>query len=52
MGCNLDQHRNWDHGVFVPLKLLYPDADVPVLEMSMLKSLNAEVWITLLNVVL
>ena len=41
--CNLDDQRGWDHGVFVPLKLLYPAADIPVVELSMLKSLDAQV---------
>lgn len=27
--------RNWDHGVFVPLLLLYPEAQVPVLQVSL-----------------
>ena len=43
LSCNLDSERGWDHGVFVPLKLLYPAADITVIEMSMLKSLSAEV---------
>ncbi len=43
LSCNFDSKRGWDHGVFVPLKLLYPDADIPIVEMSMLKSLSAEV---------
>ncbi|KAL3158873.1 hypothetical protein ABBQ32_011589 [Trebouxia sp. C0010 RCD-2024] len=40
--CDLDSLRGWDHGVFVPLKLLYPAADIALVELSMLKSLSAE----------
>jgi len=33
--------RGLDHGVFVPGKILVPDADIPTLQVSLLKSLDA-----------
>jgi aromatic ring-opening dioxygenase catalytic subunit (LigB family) len=34
--------RGFDHGLFVPLKLLYPDADIPCLQLSLRDSLDPE----------
>jgi aromatic ring-opening dioxygenase catalytic subunit (LigB family) len=36
----LDQHRGFDHGVFVPMALILPEADIPILQMSVLSSLD------------
>src|SRR5207253_1251891 len=30
----LDSNWNFDHGLFIPLLLLYPEADIPVVELS------------------
>lgn len=38
----VDQDYGWDHGVFIPLKVMYPEADVPVVAMSLHESLNPE----------
>lgn len=34
----LDTKRDWDHGVFIPLKLAIPDADIPIVQVSVLES--------------
>ncbi len=35
-----DARRGFDHGTFVPLKLTYPDADVPTLQLSLVEGLD------------
>ena len=37
-----DPSRGFDHGTFVPLKLSYPNADVPVVQLSLRSDLDPE----------
>src|SRR6185369_14585207 len=37
-----DAARGFDHGVFIPFKLIYPHADIPVVQLSLRAGLDAE----------
>lgn len=43
--ARLDDQRPFDHGVFVPLKLMYPAAAIPCVQVSLVKSFNPETHI-------
>jgi 4,5-DOPA dioxygenase extradiol len=40
--ARLDPIRGYDHGLFIPLELMYPQADIPSTQLSLIKGLNAE----------
>lgn len=42
-----DPERGFDHGTFVPLKLAYPDADVPTVQLSLVRGLDPEVHLAM-----
>ena len=42
-----DHSRGFDHGVFIPLKVAFPNADVPIVQVSLLASLDAKAHIRL-----
>lgn len=42
-----DQNRGFDHGTFVPLKLTYPAADIPVVQLSLKRGLDPAVHIAM-----
>eukprot|EP00026_Physarum_polycephalum_P011974 Phypoly_transcript_12227.p1 GENE.Phypoly_transcript_12227~~Phypoly_transcript_12227.p1 ORF type:complete len:279 (+),score=55.45 Phypoly_transcript_12227:262-1098(+) len=47
IASDLDKTRGWDHGVFVPLKVMYPSADIPLVAISILQSYDPQTHINI-----
>lgn len=46
-GTKLDAQRGFDHGMFVPLKLIYPEANIPCVQLSLIRGLDPKQHIEL-----
>jgi len=40
--AKLDNNRGFDHGLFIPLKIMFPDADIPCVQLSLLNNLDSK----------
>ena len=38
--AQIDFERGFDHGLFIPMAMMYPRADIPMLQLSLLQGLN------------
>ena len=47
LAARLDPRRGFDHGAFTPLKVMYPRADVPVVQLSLKAGLDPETHLAL-----
>jgi 4,5-DOPA dioxygenase extradiol len=47
ISAHIDSKRGFDHGLFIPLKLMYPQADIPSVQLSLLRGLNPSMHIDL-----
>ena len=45
--ARIDPQRGFDHGLFIPLKMMYPLADIPCLQLSLLRGLDPAAHIAL-----
>lgn len=45
--AEIDQKRGFDHGMFVPLKLMYPEANIPCVQLSLVKGLDSKTHIAM-----
>jgi 4,5-DOPA dioxygenase extradiol len=43
----IDPRHGFDHGLFIPLKLMYPEADIPSIQLSLIRGLDPAAHIAL-----
>ncbi len=47
--AGLDDRRGFDHGLFVPLKIMFPDAAIPCVQLSLINNLDPALHIRIGN---
>ena len=47
LSARIDRNRGFDHGLFIPLKMMYPKADIPSIQISLLADLKPSTHIAL-----
>lgn len=47
VAAHIDPARGFDHGVFIPLKVVYPSADIPIVQLSLKRGLDPQVHVEL-----
>jgi 4,5-DOPA dioxygenase extradiol len=47
ISSRIDLNRGFDHGLFIPLKLMYPQANIPSIQLSLLEGLDPSKHIAL-----
>lgn len=47
VAASVDSQRGFDHGLFIPLKLMFPDADIPMVQLSLHRSLDPAVHLAM-----
>ena len=50
-GCEIDRTRGLDHGAWVPAMLMFPDLDVPILQLSIQQHMDPEAHYRLGNTI-
>jgi aromatic ring-opening dioxygenase catalytic subunit (LigB family) len=40
LSASVDSRRGYDHGIFIPLKVAFPDADIPIVGLSLQQGLD------------
>ncbi len=49
INAHLDEQRGFDHGMFVPLKLMYSEAQIPCVQISLVKGLDPKTHLQIGN---